>query len=144
MSAGLPMRAFEEVCAWAKETGVPDPIIARPWVQLDLARAHAKLEVLKLLNWRQAASVAGGTLSPAEASTAKVFGSELYVEVYKLLLGVLGPAGGLKLGSPGAVLRGRLERLYRATLVLTFGGGTNEVQRDIIAMAGMGIPRMPY
>ena len=42
--------------------------------------------------------------------------------------------------SPGALLRGRLERMYRATLILTFGGGTNEVQRDIIAMAGLRMP----
>ena len=39
-----------------------------------------------------------------------------------------------------AVLRGRIERMYRAALILTFGGGTNEVQRDIIAMAGLGMP----
>jgi alkylation response protein AidB-like acyl-CoA dehydrogenase len=39
-----------------------------------------------------------------------------------------------------AVLRGRLERAYRSSLILTFGGGTNEVQRDIIAFAGLGLP----
>jgi len=53
----------------------------------------------------------------------------------------MGEAGALKAGSPGAVLKGRVERMYRATLILTFGGGTNEVQRDIIAMAGLGMPR---
>jgi alkylation response protein AidB-like acyl-CoA dehydrogenase len=47
----------------------------------------------------------------------------------------------LKTGSRGALLRGELERHYRATLVLTFGGGVNEVQRDIIAMAALGLPR---
>ena len=59
---------------------------------------------------------------------------------YRLLLEILGPAGLLTHGSPGSVLRAELERHYRATLVLTFGGGVNEVQRDIIAMAGMGMP----
>ncbi len=53
---------------------------------------------------------------------------------------IIGPAAALEGGSPGAVLHGRLERMYRATLILTFGGGTNEVQRDIIAMAGLGMP----
>jgi alkylation response protein AidB-like acyl-CoA dehydrogenase len=110
-------------------------------VQLHLARVHAKLEVLKLLNWQQACSMTKGTLNFAEASTVKVFGSEFYVEAYQLLLEIIGEAGSLKKGSPGAVLRGRLERMYRATLILTFGGGTNEVQRDIIAMAGLGMPR---
>jgi alkylation response protein AidB-like acyl-CoA dehydrogenase len=46
----------------------------------------------------------------------------------------------VKEGSPRAALRGSLELMYRASLILTFGGGTNEVQRDIIAMAGLGMP----
>jgi len=44
-------------------------------------------------------------------------------------------------GPPGAKVKGTVERMYRAALILTFGGGTNEVQRDIIAMAGLGMPR---
>jgi acyl-CoA dehydrogenase len=47
----------------------------------------------------------------------------------------------LKRGTPGHVLRGRPERMYRSMLILTFGGGTNEIQRDIIAIAGLGMPR---
>ena len=82
-----------------------------------------------------------GSPHPAEASAIKVFGSELYVEAYRTLLEVLGEAGLLRRGSPGAVLRGEVERYYRATLVLTFGGGTNEVQRDIIGQAALGLPR---
>jgi acyl-CoA dehydrogenase len=100
--------------------------------------------VLKLFNWRQACSIEKDRLSMAEASTVKVYGSEMYLEVYRLLMEILGVAGSLKRGSPGAILSGRLERYYRSLLVLTFGGGTNEVQRDIIAMAGLGIPRPPY
>ena len=60
-----------------------------------------------------------------------------------MLLEVMGQAGYLKRGSPGALLQGRLERSYSGTLVLTFGGGTNEIQRDIIAMTGLGMPRAP-
>jgi alkylation response protein AidB-like acyl-CoA dehydrogenase len=44
--------------------------------------------------------------------------------------------------SEGAILAGRLEKYYRTTLVLTFGGGTNEIQRDIICQAGLGMPRL--
>ncbi|TMB59981.1 MAG: acyl-CoA dehydrogenase, partial [Deltaproteobacteria bacterium] len=99
------------------------------------------LEVLRLLNWQQAWSMTRGTLNYAEASAVKVYGSEFYVQAYQLLLELMGEAGALKAGSPGAVLKGRVERMYRATLILTFGGGTNEVQRDIIAMAGLGMPR---
>ena len=54
---------------------------------------------------------------------------------------VIGEAGYVKDGSPTSVLRGRLEHIYRSVLILTFGGGVNEVQRDIIAVAALGMPR---
>ncbi len=47
---------------------------------------------------------------------------------------------GLTADSPGAVLAGRLERMFRSSLVMTFGGGTNEIQRDIIGYVGLGLP----
>jgi alkylation response protein AidB-like acyl-CoA dehydrogenase len=52
----------------------------------------------------------------------------------------MGPEGAIKRGSTGAVLRGRVERSYRGTLILTFGGGTNEIQRDLIAGFGLLMP----
>ncbi len=73
----------------------------------------------------------------------KVFGTEFRLEACRLLMEVLGSAGSLKAGSPGAVLRGELEHAYRAAPVGTFGGGVNEVQREIIGMAGLGLPRAP-
>jgi alkylation response protein AidB-like acyl-CoA dehydrogenase len=110
-------------------------------VQTHVARVYAGLEVLKLFNWQQAWAMTNGTLDFAEASAVKVYGTEFYVECYRLLLEVLGETGVLAAGSAGAVLQGRVERMYRATLILTFGGGTNEAQRDLIAMAGLGMPR---
>ena len=56
------------------------------------------------------------------------------------LMEIIGESSLVAEGSPEAILRGRIERMYRAALILTFGGGTNEVQRDIIAMAGLGMP----
>ena len=145
-SPGMVMRSLEETQKWAAETRDCDNgrVIDRPYVQALLGKVHAKVEILKLMNWKQACSIDRNALSPAEASTVKIYGSELYVEVYRLLLEVLGVAGILTRGAPGAPLRGRIERYYRSTLVLTFGGGTNEVQRDIICMAALGIPRAPY
>jgi hypothetical protein len=142
-AVGFVDRIFQDVLAWARATRLADGarVIDRPWVQTHLARVQAKLEVLKLFNWQQAWSMARGTLNFAEASAVKVFGSEGYVEMYQLLLEVMGEAGTLRAGSPGTVVKGRVERMYRTTLILTFGGGTNEVQRDIIAMAGLGMPR---
>jgi alkylation response protein AidB-like acyl-CoA dehydrogenase len=145
LAPGPVTRFVEEVIAWAKQTRLSDGrrMIDQPWVQTHLARARAHVEVLTLLAWRHASKIDQGTLDPAEASTVKVFGSESFVQIYSLLLEVLGPLGIVKAGSPGAILRGRIETYYRTTLVLTFGGGVNEVQRDIIAMAGLGLPRAP-
>ena len=113
------------------------------WVQISLARVHAKVDVLKLLNWKVAWASDKG-LNPADASATKVYGTELALEVYRLLLEVVGQAGYLVEGSPGAVLRGRLEHQARSQTIFTFGGGTNEIQRDIVAMIGLGhAPRPP-
>jgi alkylation response protein AidB-like acyl-CoA dehydrogenase len=65
------------------------------------------------------------------------------IEVYRLLLGVIGAAATLVAGSPGAVLHGALEVQYRACQINTFGGGVNEIQREIVSMAGLGMPRVP-
>ncbi|HEY8516307.1 MAG TPA: acyl-CoA dehydrogenase family protein [Candidatus Binatia bacterium] len=143
MPVGWLDRMLLEVRRWAASTTRPDGrrVIDEPWVQANLARVRAKLEVLKLLNWKQAWSMSKGTLNFAEASTVKVYGSEFNIEAYQLLMEVVGEAAALKRESPAAVLAGRLERMYKSSLILTFGGGTNEVQRDIIAMAGLMMPR---
>jgi alkylation response protein AidB-like acyl-CoA dehydrogenase len=56
---------------------------------------------------------------------------------------IVGSGAYLEEGTTGALLAGKLERAYRANTIFTFGGGTKEVQRDIIAMIGLGIPRAP-
>ncbi|MBM7366038.1 acyl-CoA dehydrogenase family protein [Gordonia hydrophobica] len=113
----------------------------QPWVRANLARVHAKVEFLKLVNWKIASIAAsGGSPSPADASATKVFGTEFATEAYRLLMEIVGPAATLRAGSPGAHLLGRLERFARTSLILTFGGGTNEVQRDIIGMLALKLP----
>lgn len=143
MSVGPSERILEAVRTWAQQTRTRygNRVIDEPWVQLKLARVRAKLEVLKLLNWRQAWCMTHATLNFADASAVKVYGSEFYVEAYRDLLEILGHRGFIKGGSPEAVIQGWLERMHRTILILTFGGGTNEIQRDIIAMAGLGMPR---
>src|SRR5438270_884396 len=98
-------------------------------------------DALKLINWKVAWGVDHGQVNAADASATKVFGTEYFCQAYRLLLEILGPPGSLKRGSPGAILRGGLERAYQGTLILTFGGGTNEVQRDLIAVFGLKMPR---
>jgi alkylation response protein AidB-like acyl-CoA dehydrogenase len=143
LTSAAPVRlALREVREWAQATKLPDGrrVIDQEWVQLHLARVHAKVEFLKLVNWRIAWG-SGQGLSPAHASATKVFGTEFAIEAYRLLMEVLGAAAYVRTGSPGAVLRGRIERMHRAALILTFGGGTNEVQRDIVAAVGLGLPQ---
>jgi 3-oxocholest-4-en-26-oyl-CoA dehydrogenase alpha subunit len=139
-SAAPVQSALADVRDWAASARQADGrrVIDADWVQLNLARVHAKAEFLKLLNWRVASS--GGVLGPADASATKVFGTEFAVEAYRLLMEVLGARGVVRSGSAGEVLAGRIERAHRAALILTFGGGTNEVQRDIIAAAALGLP----
>ena len=77
----------------------------------------------------------------AQASAAKVYGTEYFVEAWRLLMEIVGESGTLCSGSSAAILNGLLERRYRSGSVLTFGGGTNESQRDIVAAAGLHMPR---
>jgi alkylation response protein AidB-like acyl-CoA dehydrogenase len=142
MPVGHIDRALREVTGWARDTRLRDGsrVIDRAWVQRNLAFVKARVEVLRLLNWRMAWTATQGQLHPAESSAVKVFGSELNISGYRALLEVLGENAKVQEGFPGAILRGRVERMYRNGLILTFGGGTNEVQRDIIAMAGLGMP----
>jgi alkylation response protein AidB-like acyl-CoA dehydrogenase len=97
--------------------------------------------VIKLNCWKQAWAMDQGPLDMADASMAKVYSSEFFVELYRALLEVLGGAGAIAADSPGAILKGRIEFRWRVGSILTFGGGTNEIQRDIIAMAGLWMPR---
>ncbi len=148
LTSSAPIRlALHEVRDWAAATKLAsgERVIDQEWVRLNLARVHAKAEFLKLINWRIAAEADGGGehnpgIGPATASATKVFGTELATEAYRLLMEVLGANALVREGSAGALLSGRIERMHRAALILTFGGGTNEVQRDIIAAAGLGLP----
>ena len=142
-SSGIVERALTDIRHWAQDTLLPDGrrVADQEWVQLSLARVHAKLEVLRLMNWQSAWEATKGVLDIGHCSAIKVYGTEFYLEAFRLLLEILGPPGYLKAGTPGAVVRSRLEASYRGMLILTFGGGTNEMQRDLITMFSLGFPR---
>ena len=141
--AEVARQVFDEVLHWAATTPGDGGtvVLDQPWVQLDLARAEAELSAMWLLNWRMAAAVAADEVTAAESSSIKVFGTERTIEIYRLLLGIVGAGGYLRSGSPGALLGGQLEALARQAQINTFGGGVNEVQREIVAMAGLGMRR---
>jgi alkylation response protein AidB-like acyl-CoA dehydrogenase len=139
---GMVDRSLTDVRAWAQQTLLPDGrrVIDQEWVQLNLARVHAGFEFLRLQNWKVAWDAERGVLEVADASTTKVFGTEHYLDACRLLMEVVGQTAYLKKGSPEAVLASRLESMYRSLVILTFGGGVNEVQRDLITVFGLGMP----
>ena len=135
---------YERVARWAaQEDACSDSgkVIDLPWVRTNLAKVKSGLEILRLVCFKQAWSMSHSSLGMDQASAAKIYGSEFFVEAWRLLLEIVGQAGALCSDSEGAVLQGDLERRYRSGSVLTFGGGTNEVQRDIVAAAGLLMPR---
>jgi 3-oxocholest-4-en-26-oyl-CoA dehydrogenase alpha subunit len=142
-ASGL-LRSIADVHRWAHDTRLSDGrrVIDQEWVSTTLGRVHARAELLKLMNWKVAWAARTG-LNPADASATKVFGTEVTLEAYRSLMEIIGSVAYLVEGTAGAVLAGRLERAYRSNTIFTFGGGTNEIQRDLIAVIGLGMPRAP-
>jgi len=143
LSPSSPMkRNIEDAIQWAKETKVDGkPVIEQPGVKTMLAELIMEVEVLKMLNYQVAWLITNGVVPYAEASMVKVFGSELYQRVNGTLLQIMGQYGQLQAQSKWAPLRGRVEKAFRSDIVFIFGGGALEVQKNIIAMAGLGMPR---
>jgi alkylation response protein AidB-like acyl-CoA dehydrogenase len=135
----------EKVIDWARSTETADgrKMLDLPWVQHNLAEVFARIEAMKLLNWRMAAALETGFVNPADASAVKVYGTEVVLEVYRLLQEIVGPASLVDGGSPGAQVDGEIEIEARMGTINTFGGGVNEIQREIVSMAGLRMPRVP-
>ena len=142
-SAGLLEQSYQDVVKYAASTDGPNGkrLVDAEWVKMNLAKVRAGLEFLRLINWKVAWTATQGGMDIADASTIKVFGTEFYLESFRLLMEILGPRAYLERGSAEEILKGRLEMNYRSLVILTFGGGTNEIQRDLIAMFGLGLPR---
>lgn len=140
-NAGDLRRAVDELRQLARtprrDGSVPadDPALRRR-----LARAEADVEVAALMGYEAASILDAGVIPTVEVSVEKVFTSELRQRIADLALDLLGPDGLLAHRSENAPLAGEFERLYRAAPLMRFGGGTNEVLRDIIAQRGHGMP----
>jgi alkylation response protein AidB-like acyl-CoA dehydrogenase len=128
---------WDAVFAWASSQGLAQ----EPWAQADLARTYAQVQAMKLVNWDLAGAVARDDVNVANASAAKVFGTETHAAVCRTLFDLLGADGMRRLGAPGAPLDGRVDVLTRGAIVNTFGGGVNEVLRDLICTSELGMPR---
>ena len=133
---------FGRVLAWAKaadENGVR--ATDKAWVRVGLAQCYARLEAMRLINLRIAADLERERMDVALASTTKVYGSESAIEILRVLSNIVGANGLVRGGSAASLLHGELEYEVRASVTLTFGGGTNEIQRELIAQFGLGMPR---
>lgn len=133
---------FRKVYLWAKE---PDELgrraMDKAWVRQSIAECYARIDAMRLINFRIAADLEQDKMDVALASATKVYGSESVVEILRKLTEVVGANGLVRDGSSAAFLMGELEYDVRACVTLTFGGGTNEIQRELVAQFGMGMPR---
>ena len=139
---GRTEQLWDDLAEWSRTATAPDGtrVADQPWARHALARSYAQLAAMRLLNWKLAVLTEGADPSPAAAAVAKVFGTETHDSVCRALLGVAGPLATRRPGSPAAPLDGQLEALARGSFINTFGGGSNEVLRDMIATAGLGMP----
>ncbi|MBI4498096.1 MAG: acyl-CoA dehydrogenase family protein [Chloroflexi bacterium] len=135
-------RVLEELIAYARETRWNGHTLAEePAVRTKLADRAIELEVARYLAYRIASMQSAGKPFNAEASMAKAFKSEFTQRLANTGMQILGLYGQIRRGSKYAPLQGRIERLYKAAVVGTIAGGSSEIQRNIIAGRGLGLPR---
>jgi 3-oxo-4-pregnene-20-carboxyl-CoA dehydrogenase beta subunit len=139
--AGRLGALHDRLHGWASTTPGPGGhgVADEPDVRRALAEVAASLRVNELLNWQVAVA---DTVQIADASATKVYSSERMQRLGQLLIDVAGRHGD-PADEATADLLTWLDTLHKRNLVLTFGGGVNEVQRELIAMAGLGLPRVP-
>ncbi len=141
-SAGMARRIFDALVRDVRERVVDgQPLRENPWVRDRLARLRVELDAARLLALEVAIRLDKGEVPAAASSMAKACVSELAQRVADTGCEILGLDGQLHAEEPGAPVKGRLQWLYRLSPMLAFGGGTNEVQRDIIGFMGYGLPR---
>jgi alkylation response protein AidB-like acyl-CoA dehydrogenase len=133
---------IEGTIEWAKKTRIDGrPVIDQPGVRERLAELLADTEILKLLNYQVIENMTKGKPVWAESSAVKVFGSELNIRINNTLMDIMGLYGQLRRGDERAPLDGLVVTHFLDDLIFVFGGGANEIQRDIIATVGLGLPR---
>lgn len=137
-------RNLELLVEYSKETKRNgQPLAQDPIVRHKLAELAVEIEVNRMIAYRVAWMQNQGLIPIYEASMSKVFGTELMQRVGEIGVQIMGLFGALDLGSKWAPLRGRILRTYEFSLGAAIAMGTNEIQRNIIATRGLGLPREP-
>ncbi len=137
-------RMLEELVEYVKETRRNGEVLAKdPLVRHKLADLAVEIEVCRMLCYRIAGMQSKGLIPIHEASMGMLFGSELMRHLTTAGMQILGLHGLLNRGSKWAPLSGAIMRGHLASLSLGVGGGTSEIQRNIIATRGLGLPREP-
>jgi alkylation response protein AidB-like acyl-CoA dehydrogenase len=137
-NAGDLRRALDDLAELAARDN--SALLQAPGLRRRLAQAEADVEAAELMGVQAASLLESGVIPTIEVSVEKIFTSELRQRIADLALDILGPDGLLAYRSPGAPEGGKFERLYRVSPLMRFGGGTNEVLRDVIAQRGHGMP----
>jgi alkylation response protein AidB-like acyl-CoA dehydrogenase len=141
-SVGLLRRFLGELKAFVRRTRRDGrPLGAVPWVRRALADLEMRVEVGRQIGLLNAWLIDQGEVPTKEGSIAKVYVTELNAHLASVGMEILGLAGQLAPDDPAAPLHGRLQWLYTTAPMQRFGGGTNEIQRIIIAQRGLGLPR---
>ncbi len=148
-SAGL-RRSLEELTAYCAQTSWNPStssgrgggrLIDKPTVRHRLADLWIEINVMRLMSYRVITMQERGIVPNYEASVVKLFNSESQQRLARAGIQMLGLHGQLDPDSPHAKLRGRFERSYMTSLGATIAAGTSEIQRNIIASRGLGLPR---
>lgn len=135
-------RDFQFFLDWTREEQANGcRVIDEPWVQTNIAECYARLKTMRIINSRMMWQLNQGQPDPAYASAMKVYVTESSIECYRLMMDVVGAAGLIRRRQSHTVVEGRLEEGFRKCQTMTFGGGVNEVQRELIAMFGLRMSR---
>ncbi len=135
-------RSIEELVELARETGTNGkPLNDDPMIRQRLAELWTRNEAGKTIAYNVAWMQSQGLVPNREASISKMMGSEIAQQIHELGVQMLGMYGILDKGSKWAYLDGRLAWLWMDSISLTIRGGTSEIQRNIIAGRGLGLPR---
>ena len=135
-------RVLEEICAFAKETRHNGATVLEvPWIRHKLAELWVETEVSRMMSYRVAAMQQKGQVPNYEASVVKVFATEASQRMYNFGTKMLGLYGQLAEDSKWVRLKGRIENGYLSSVAPTIYSGSSEIQRNIIATRGLGLPR---